>query len=52
MRLAGALGRGPPYAFGRGAVRITHRNNYLYDLSNRTDVFDPESPPVAKVTWF
>ncbi|WP_408953178.1 hypothetical protein [Lysobacter sp. Hz 25] len=37
---------------GRGTVRITHRNNFLYDLSNRTDVFDPESPPVAKVTWF
>lgn len=37
---------------GRGAVRITHRNNFLYNLNNQTDVFDPESPPVAKVTWF
>lgn len=37
---------------GRGAVRLTHRNGFLYDLSNRTDVFDPEAPPAAKVTWF
>ncbi len=37
---------------GRGAARITHRNNFLYDLTNQTDIFDPENPPSAKVTWF
>jgi len=37
---------------GRGSVRLTHRNNFLYDLSNATDLFDPENPPAAKVTWF
>lgn len=37
---------------GRGQARLTHRNNFLYDLRNKTDVFDPESPPAAKVTWF
>lgn len=37
---------------GRGAVRLAPRNSFLYDLSNATDLFDPESPPAARVIWF
>ncbi len=36
---------------GRGTARLTHRNGFIYNLSGSTDVFDPESPPSAKVIW-
>ncbi|MBB4768652.1 hypothetical protein DYQ94_06420 [Xanthomonas sp. LMG 8993] len=37
---------------GRGSSRIAHRNGFLYDLTNATDVFAEDAAPSAKVVWF
>lgn len=36
----------------RGGLRLTQRMGRVYDLSNRTDVFAADNPPVADVVWF
>ncbi|WVK03106.1 hypothetical protein AB8807_16220 [Xanthomonas campestris pv. olitorii] len=37
---------------GRGSARITHRNGFLYDLTNATEVFAADAAPSARVVWF
>lgn len=35
-----------------GGSRLTMRNKRVWDLDNKTDVFDTDSPPSCDVVWF